>query len=591
MKLLTNQSDREEARLRLRELLALRGEWFCAEVEAPGSRRGVAGRAATSRAVSASGAAANQRAPASAGKSFSLRAGEWDVRARGGALHFVCWTDEGARAWRVEGWGWSGGKLTLRVARRMGAERATLELVPRASVREGELAVAAARRAACERFAETVRARPPGARVESARLSVGARRSEPGRYARVVLVRGRRERVAATCPVVTVKRYEVDSLLASALAWWSRAGAGARAKKQTSATRLWLVVARELSQPVAERLALLREAVRDAIELFESDDAALRGNDDAAAEPGGLEDGESAVEAPRSDGDAARVEPGGAKGEGNAEGGLRAVEVPPLETLVARAARFRRPPRAELSDMARRLVALAPESVDVIRARHGETLRFHGLPFARVRRVAGCERVWFGAAGAGQKVLLDEGNWRQLAKLVAELDAHRRAGCDDPRHAYYRAAPEAWLESVLRRDITRLDPGLVVSPLHAQLRTAREAAGARPVDLLALRRDGRLVVIELKVSEAAALPLQGADYWRRVEAHRRAGDLRRARLFGDLEVSDEPPLVYLVAPLFRFHRAFATLARMISPEVEMYRFDINEDWRSGVGVVRRSRVN
>jgi hypothetical protein len=36
-------------------------------------------------------------------------------------------------------------------------------------------------------------------------------------------------------------------------------------------------------------------------------------------------------------------------------------------------------------------------------------------------------------------------------------------------------------------------------------------------------------------------------------------------------------LVYLVAPLLRYHRTFDTLARAISPEIEMYRFDINGD--------------
>jgi hypothetical protein len=248
-----------------------------------------------------------------------------------------------------------------------------------------------------------------------------------------------------------------------------------------------------------------------------------------------------------------------------------------------------------LSETAERLVALAPTEIDVIRARRGETLRFNGLAFARVRRVLNDEHVWFGVQGAGQKVLLDEENWRGLVKLIDELKGHRCADAEDARHAYFRAAPEAWLESILRRDITRLDPGLVVSPLHVQLRTSRESAGAgggaRPVDLLALRRDGRLVVIELKVSEDAALPIQGADYWRRVEAHRRSGELRRARLFGELDIADEPPLVYLVAPVFRFHRAFAQLSRMIAPIVEMFRFDINEDWRAGVHVVRRTRVN
>ncbi len=63
-----------------------------------------------------------------------------------------------------------------------------------------------------------------------------------------------------------------------------------------------------------------------------------------------------------------------------------------------------------------------------------------------------------------------------------------------------------------------------------------------------------------------------------------------ARLFGDTEISDEPPLVYLVAPMLRFHHSFQMIARCITPEIEMYRFDLNEDWRAGVRVARRERV-
>ncbi|HEV7397556.1 MAG TPA: hypothetical protein VGN86_13675, partial [Pyrinomonadaceae bacterium] len=64
-----------------------------------------------------------------------------------------------------------------------------------------------------------------------------------------------------------------------------------------------------------------------------------------------------------------------------------------------------------------------------------------------------------------------------------------------------------------------------------------------------------------------------------------------ARLFGEMKISEESPLVYLVAPTLRFHRTFQTLARSITPEIEIYRFDINEDWRNGVRVMRRTRVN
>jgi hypothetical protein len=271
---------------------------------------------------------------------------------------------------------------------------------------------------------------------------------------------------------------------------------------------------------------------------------------------------------------------------------MKPVTIPTREDLwKRRLARF--PPLVATGpgEIAKRLVAIAPDAIDVVTARHGETLRYFGLPFARVRQVMGSERLWFGTEGARRR-LLDENTENELAKLLSELLEHRSGNAIDHHNALYRNAAEAWLESLLRRDITRLDPGLIIAPLHAQFRTARGGVlGVRPIDLLALRRDGRLAVIELKVSEAREHVMQGADYWQRVEAHRRRGHITRARLFGDRKISNESPLVYLVAPTLRVHPAFNTLARAIAPEIEIYRFDINEDWRAGVRVMRRLRVN
>jgi hypothetical protein len=257
-----------------------------------------------------------------------------------------------------------------------------------------------------------------------------------------------------------------------------------------------------------------------------------------------------------------------------------------------RVARFPSVPVATITSRTTAIIAEAPEAIDVVHARHGETLRYFGLPFARVRSLLGVERVWFRVSGSGGR-LLDEGSRREWESLLCDLRERRSASASDHHHAFYRLAAEAWLESILRRDITRLDPGLIIAPLHAQFRTGRGGGklGIRPIDLLALRQDGRLVVIELKVSEDREHVLQGADYWRRVEAHRRRGHIARAKLFGDLKIKDEPPLVYLVAPTLRVHPSFQTIASCISSDIEIYRFDINEDWRAGVRVMRRSRVN
>lgn len=513
MKVLTNKIERDEAQRRLCELLDARDEWFCAEQK---------GRACV-----------------------SVQRGGWAFETARGSLHFSCWSDAGLRVWRVIAWEWTGERLRLEATSRMGAKRATLELVPRASISAARIEIFAARRALCEELARSACRLVGDAKIERVGLSVGARRTEPGRYARILLKRGG-ALIAVTGPVVELGAHEADALLASSLMWCERLK---ERERKAKVQNLWIVASGELCAAMCERLALLRENVRREIELWEREEESAQ---------------------------------------------LTRVEVPALNHLLGATTHFRRRAQANLSEQAARIVALAPSEIDVVRARHGETLRYRGLAFARVRSVLQREHVWYGVAS--KQRLMGESNWTELVKLVSELAVHRCAEAEDHRHALYAAAPEAWLESLLRRDITQLDPGLIVSPLYAQFRTAREGrngggTGARPVDLLALRRDGRLVVIELKVTEDAALPLQGADYWRRVEAQRRAGTLRESHLFGAAKIADEPPLVYLVAPVFRFHRSFQTLTRCIASDIEMYRFDLNEDWRAGVRVVRRTKPN
>ncbi|HEV2884463.1 MAG TPA: hypothetical protein VGW36_06365, partial [Pyrinomonadaceae bacterium] len=309
----------------------------------------------------------------------------------------------------------------------------------------------------------------------------------------------------------------------------------------------WLTIDDELAKPIIQRVLLLRESLQQLIQVYEVNQE--------------LDE-------------------------------LTPLAVPKREELWhRRLSRFPPVTEVESGKVTKKLIALAPDAIDVVRARHGETLRYFGLPFARVREVMGSEKVWFGLEGSRRR-MLEPGNESELSNLLGDLMEHRAANATDHQHALYRNAAEAWLESLLRRDITRLDPGLIIAPLHAQFRFARGGVfGVRPVDLLALRRDGRLAVIELKVSEAREHVLQGVDYWQRVEAHRRRGNITRAALFGERKIKNEPPLVYLVAPTLRVHPAFNVLARCIAPDIEIYRFDINENWRSDVRVMRRIRVN
>jgi hypothetical protein len=425
----------------------------------------------------------------------------------------------------------------------MGAELPVIELVPRASAKAVAATIKAARQIRCNRLAELASTIGTETRIERCALSPGIRPGQPGRYARILL-RRKQLRVAVTGSVVASHRAAVDAFLSSALLWFQRTS---ERIKPPYIQQLWVIVSKESLKSTLHRVALLRSSLRDVISVFTTD------NDLTA---------------------------------------LTKINCPERTDLWKnRLARFPPVPEAKLTPQTLQIIDEAPEAVDVVHARYGETLRYFGLPFARVRSLLGTERVWFGTDGSHRR-LLDATTLDAWSNLLKDLREYRDAGALDHRHALYRTAAEAWLESLLRKDITKLDPGLIIAPLHAQFRTARGGKlGIRPIDMLALRQDGRLVVIELKVSEDREHVLQGADYWRRVEAHRRRGHIAKARLFGERKIRDESPLVYLVAPTLRVHPSFQTLARCIAGDIEIYRFDINEDWRSGVRVMRRVRVN
>ena len=223
---------------------------------------------------------------------------------------------------------------------------------------------------------------------------------------------------------------------------------------------------------------------------------------------------------------------------------------------------------------------LAPRDIDIIFSRQGETIRFRGLPFSRVRTVAGHEKAWFGI-DRDRRPLMDQ-TWPALVDLVSELETHRSSNSRNRRHEFYRASPEAWLESILRGNIKQLDPNLILSPIYNQFRTA-----ADKIDLLAIRRDGRLVIIELKTSPDRETVFQAADYWRTIELQRRRGELARIRAFGDLEILDMPALVYTVAPALSFHRDFGLFAKCLRKDLEVWRFELHENWRSEIKVLAR----
>ncbi len=204
------------------------------------------------------------------------------------------------------------------------------------------------------------------------------------------------------------------------------------------------------------------------------------------------------------------------------------------------------------------------------------SVRFRGIEFVRIEG----ERFLLGTKGR-QQITSDfaaraEAYLGQLRDLVAPHNStHSPAGL---------SAPERWLESAVRANISLIDPVLLPEPLHGQVLTF--AAGDRDIiDLLALSRDGRLAVLELKASTDIQLPLQALDYWMRIRWHLERHEIQR--LFPGGEVSSVPPRLLLVAPALSFHSTNSIVLRYFSPEVEVERVGVNSDWKSNLRVILR----
>ena len=219
------------------------------------------------------------------------------------------------------------------------------------------------------------------------------------------------------------------------------------------------------------------------------------------------------------------------------------------------------------------------------------SFRLHGLEFAQARiahdprNFQSGQEVNFGV-GAEERVL-DERNEADFGDLIRLAAAIRRK--DGPKnHALWRMHPERWLESSVVADIEALDGRLRPEWVYSQV-PAFSAADRAMIDILAMTREHRLAVIELKADEDIHLPLQGVDYWSRVAWHQSRGEFRRFGYFPGGEISDQSPLLLLVAPALHVHPATDTILRYLSPQIEWELLGIDERWREGVRVVFRKR--
>ena len=361
-----------------------------------------------------------------------------------------------------------------------------------------------------------------------------------------VYVRGRMHEGTREWAVMAISSGEgaaaIEGILTFGILWldWTRQRAGIRAVEG-----LRLFVPEGTSQPLRERAFALSSAAR--VEVFE-----FREKDD-------------------------RIQKMDSADAGNLDGWLaprREVEsalAAARETIGrVHALALHMPPAGD--DIGLRLV---PGTSEV-------AVCFRGLEFARWSR----EGILFGLGDSRERVT--EATEPALDRLMRRLDSHRSGLATETTHPLYRAAPERWIETLVLQDPTRLDAQLDPSHLYSQLPAL--AVGDRGVlDLLGVTRRGRLVVIELKASEDMQLPIQAVDYWLRVRRHQRDGDFQRYGYFAGKELDPKPPLVWLAAPALRFHSTTETMLKYLSPEIQVTRIGLNENWRRGLKVLFRQQ--
>ena len=240
------------------------------------------------------------------------------------------------------------------------------------------------------------------------------------------------------------------------------------------------------------------------------------------------------------------------------------------------------------SSILQKVLDLAPHLIRRYPRFHDyDSLRLWGLEFAQVRGVER-DRVCFGIGAS--RVELTSNNFDALKALILEILYYRRADSPDTQHPYYRLYAERWLEALILEDVSRIFPELVPESVYSQIPVYLGRNPGR-IDVLGANHQGRLVVMELKVSPDPDLPLQALDYWGRVIEHSRNGDFERRGYFSEVCLSRDHPLIYLVAPVFSFHDTTELLLDYLNPDMQITKVSINEDWRRGVKIVRRTQCD
>ena len=489
---------------------------------------------------------------------FDMHSARYSATESHGRCLLQLWSEERNLIRTVVAMQMRAGCLRL-MTRRMGAAKPeALELVP-TSDRRTPTARDTARRRYLRLLERTLAHRFPGAKVDGMRSAMDLEHSFGPAY-----VRGRLLQGTAADAVIGVGASEsgatIDGVLTLGILWLDYCRKHGDARRHFGGLKV--VVPAGAERTTAERMAWLNHAAAN-FQLFTLDE--------------------------RSE----ELVPVDIRDTGNIES--RLVHAFSSQAVIERCQDAINRVRALLPPAASERIEIYPHSTSEV------GLLLHGLEFARVRRGAAAnsfaqqDEITFGA-GAHETPLIEETE-AMARELFARLFQSRHP---DGLHtdALFRIQPERWLESRLRAALPELMPHLRGDRVYSQV-PALSSSERGMLDLLALDRDGRLTVIELKANEDLHLPLQALDYWIRVRAlnqDRRADPsgrmvsaFERMGYFPGTDISPRPPRLLLAGPALRIHPANEPVLRYFSPEIEWELLAFSEHWRRELKAVFRKR--
>ncbi|HEU4390342.1 MAG TPA: hypothetical protein VFV34_21240 [Blastocatellia bacterium] len=452
-------------------------------------------------------------------------------------LILTCFAEDWSRSWRIVSYELTPACLTLECTRQMGLARSLVELRRGEQQAQTELS----RTAFAAELGPLIEANLPGVRVVK---SVSARDDHEhlsGIHARLLL-RDRSGTIAGIGACNAEQQTHIDGVLGAGLVWQD-----ALRRRGERARRLMIFVPRGRATTIATRMTALAEGV--ALSLYEVDEVNRTIEPVSAFDQGDLAD---------------RLR----------KAAIRAVWPHDFQLTES------------LEGLVESVIALDRNAVEANHRGNWIVLSIRGLEFARVSIRQ--ERLYFGLGERHRR--LDASSWDDIQRLVADIARRRVADSSEVDDPVYRLQGERWLESAIRRDIAAIDPTLDQRFVYSQVPTYRGEQRTF-IDLLTVSRNGRLAVLELKVAEDREFPFQALDYWLRVEWHRKRGDFQKRGCFRGITIADQEPLLFLVAPLFRFHSTSKLLCSLISERVPMFRIGINDDWRREIRVLLRQSLN